>query len=63
MSKYPNCEKLGLIYNGPNGPVFNENRFFNQLSYNDFREYEDSSSYPKIKLNEIEDFLEKKLCA
>lgn len=60
MSKYPNCEKMGLIINSASGPILNENRFFSQLSYNDFREYEDVSAYPIVKISEVEKFLELK---
>jgi hypothetical protein len=70
MSKYPNCEKLGLIINTPSGPILNENRFFIMTDYNSFREFEDSSSYKskwnvsnERKLSDVEKFLENKLCA
>lgn len=31
--KLQRCIEAGLIYEGPNGPVFNETRFFGSLSY------------------------------
>lgn len=56
--KYPICEKMGFLFEKRDGTVtLNENRFFNSLTYTDFRQYEDGSSYPKIILDEVEDYL------
>lgn len=59
--KFPVLEKLNLLFTNQDGSqILNERKFFAGLSYPEFREYEDNSSYPKIKLHEIEAFLASK---
>ncbi len=57
-TKYPFCEQAGLFHMNRVGEViFNSNKFFAGLSYSEFLIYELGSSYPKIKVDEIEDYL------
>jgi hypothetical protein len=59
--KFPVLEKLGLLITQKDGTqILNEKRFFAGMTFPEFREYEDNSSYPKIKLNEVESFLASK---
>lgn len=60
VTKYPFCEQAGLFYMSRGELYFNENKFFNSLSYNDFLVFELNSSYPKIKIEEIEAYLAKR---
>ena len=57
------CTEAGLISEGPNGVVFNEGRFFSNLSYAEVLELEfecPSIAPGKFKAEYAEAFLEKR---
>lgn len=58
LTKFPYCEAAGLFYTRNGEIYFNEAKFFSSLDYNTFLVYELSSSYPKVKVEEVEQFLE-----
>jgi hypothetical protein len=59
--KYPNLEKMGLLVTDKEGNVkLNEDRFLSSITYTLFREFEDRYHYPKMRLEEVEEFLANK---
>lgn len=60
MSKFPTLEKLNLLFYRGDEVFLKEEKFFEKLEPQDFFDYELESSYPKVKLEEVERFLAKK---
>ncbi len=56
--KYPNCAAANLIYLNRNGDlVFNEYKFFSQLSYAEVLDYDFNYNEKNVTIDDVESYL------